>query len=159
MVHQSTVFEQEILPDMPRYSMNYLKVNYLFDVTDLVAVGYNYDSLYYYGISHHAMQASVYRQYPSNYKLTSYMVYLDQSLYKTSRKVYDIFSFLGSVGGIQYNFDTIGAYICVAVAATNARYFFNNKLYKVHDRDYKKSRIMAVLDYKRKKKDEETWRK
>jgi len=105
------------------------------------------------------MQASVNRQFPSNYKLSSYTVQLSQTLYKVSRKTYDITAFIGSIGGIQYNLDTLGAYFCVFVAATNAKYFFNNKLYKVHDRDYKKKRIMAVLDYKRKKKDDETWRR
>lgn len=76
------------------------------------------------------------------------MVYLDQNLYKVTRKTYDVMSFLGSVGGIQYNFDVIAGYVCAWFAATNARYFLNNQLYTVHDREYKKQRIIGVLDYK-----------
>lgn len=66
------------------------------------------------------METSTHRDFPDDYKLSSYMVFLDQNLYKVSRRTYDVMAFLGSVGGLEYNFDVVGGYICAWFAATNA---------------------------------------
>lgn len=67
-------------------------------------------------------------------------------------------SFLGSVGGLEYNFDVIGGYLCAWLAAINAKYFFNNQLYRVHKKDHKKKRVISVSDRTTHKKSPETWR-
>ena len=105
------------------------------------------------------MQNSFHNIFPSDYKLSSYEVILDQNLYKSSRKVYDVTAFLGSVGGLEYNFDVIGGFFTAWLATTNARYFFNNKLYRVHSVDYKKKRINGIFKKQNRGKKGEVWRK